>query len=84
MGSLSVTWNEHYREPFEPLIGNVKFAKFNDLDSVKELVNDKTCAILLETVQAEGGIFPAEQEFLQGIRKLCDEKGILMMLDEIQ
>lgn len=84
MGALSVTGNAHYREAFEPMIGNIRFAQYNDLDSVKALVNDKTCAILLETIQGEGGIYPAEAEFLQGLRKLCDEKGILLMLDEIQ
>lgn len=84
MGALSVTGNAHYREAFEPGIGNIRFADYNDLDSVKALVNDKTCAILLETVQGEGGLTPATEEFLKGIRKLCDEKDILMILDEIQ
>lgn len=84
MGALSVTGNAHYREAFEPMIGNVKFAVYNDLDSVKALVNDKTCAILLETVQGEGGIYPADPEFLKGLRALCDEKDILLMFDEIQ
>lgn len=84
MGAVSVTGNAHYRTPFEPLIGGVKFAKFNNLDSVKELVTDKTCAILLEPVQGEGGIYPAEPEFLFGLRKLCDENGILLIFDEIQ
>ncbi len=84
MGAVSVTGNAHYRTPFEPLIGGVKFAEFNNLDSVKELVTDKTCAILLEPVQGEGGIYPAEPEFLFGLRKLCDENGILLIFDEIQ
>ena len=84
MGALSVTGNPHYQEPFLPLIGGVQFADFNDLDSVKALVNDKTCAILLETVQGEGGIHPATPEFLEGVRKICDEKGLLLILDEIQ
>ena len=84
MGAVSVTGNAHYRTPFEPLIGGVKFAEFNNLDSVKELVTDKTCAILLEPVQGEGGIYPAELEFLFGLRKLCDENGILLIFDEIQ
>ncbi|MBE5826133.1 MAG: aspartate aminotransferase family protein [Butyrivibrio sp.] len=83
-GALSVTGNPHYREAFEPMIGNIKFADLNDLDSVLSLVNDKTCAIILETVQGEGGIFPATKEFLEGIRKVCDEKDILLILDEIQ
>ncbi|ADL34544.1 acetylornithine aminotransferase ArgD [Butyrivibrio proteoclasticus B316] len=83
-GALSVTGNPHYREAFEPMIGNVKFADINDFDSVKAQVTEKTCAIILETVQGEGGIFPATEDFLSDIRKLCDEKDILMILDEIQ
>lgn len=84
MGALSVTGNPHYREAFEPLIGNVKFATFNDFESVKEAVTGKTCAIIFETVQGEGGIYPATEEFLRQVRALCDEKGILLILDEIQ
>jgi len=84
MGALSVTGTEYYRTPFEPLIGGVRFATFNDLESVTAAVTEKTCAILLETVQGEGGIYPADPAFLEGIRKLCDEKDILLILDEIQ
>ena len=84
MGALSVTGNPHYRDAFEPGIGNIRFAEYNDLESVKALVNDKTIAILLETVQGEGGLTPASEEFLKGIRQICDENDILMMLDEIQ
>lgn len=84
MGAVSVTGNEHYRTPFEPLIGGVKFADYNDLDSVKALVNDKTCAIILEPIQGEGGIYPANGEFLKGVRALCDENDILLIFDEIQ
>ena len=84
MGALSVTGNRHYRDAFEPMIGNIRFAEMNNLQSVLDQVNDKTCAILLETVQGEGGLTPATKEFLEGIRKVCDEKDILMMLDEIQ
>lgn len=84
VGALSVTGNAHYQEAFKPLMGGVKFADFNDLDSVKALVNEKTCAIILETVQGEGGIYPADPEFLKGIRAICDEHDILMILDEIQ
>ena len=83
-GALSVTGNPHYREAFEPMIGNVKFADINDFDSVLDCVTEKTCAIILETVQGEGGIFPATEEFLKSVRKLCDEKDILLILDEIQ
>ena len=84
MGALSVTGNAKYREAFQPLIGGVKFAEFNDLESVKSLVTDKTCAIILEPVQGEGGIYPASREFITGIRKICDEKDILLIFDEIQ
>ena len=84
MGAVSVTGNAHYREPFEPLIGGVKFADFNDLESVKAQITDKTCAIILEPEQGEGGIYPATQEFLEGVRALCDENDILLIFDEIQ
>lgn len=84
IGALSVTGNAHYREPFEPLMPGVKYADFNDLESVKAQITDKTCAILFETIQGEGGIYPADPAFIQGVRKLCDEKDILLILDEIQ
>lgn len=84
IGALSVTGNKHYREPFEPLMPGVHFADFNDLESVKSQINDNTCAIIFETVQGEGGIYPATAEFMQGIRTLCDEHDILLVLDEIQ
>jgi acetylornithine/N-succinyldiaminopimelate aminotransferase len=84
IGALSVTGNAHYQEPFEPLMPGVEFADYNNLDSVKSQVTDKTCAIIFETVQGEGGIYPATQEFMDGVRKLCDEKDILLILDEIQ
>ena len=79
-----MTGNKHYQEPFEPLLPGVKFADFNDLDSVKALINDKTCAIIFETVQGEGGIYPATEAFIKGVRALCDEHDILLILDEIQ
>ena len=84
MGALSVTGNAHYREPFEPMIGNIRFADLNDFKSVASQVTDKTCAILFETVQGEGGVRPATKEFMEKVRALCDERDILMMLDEIQ
>lgn len=84
MGALSVTGNPKYREAFEPMIGNIRFAALNDYDSVLAQVTDKTCAIILETVQGEGGIHPAEEEFLKKLRRLCDERDILLILDEIQ
>ncbi|MBR1669551.1 MAG: aspartate aminotransferase family protein [Butyrivibrio sp.] len=83
-GALSVTGNPHYREAFEPMIGNIKFADLNDFESVLDCVTDRTCAIIMETVQGEGGIFPATEEFLGKVRQLCDERDILLILDEIQ
>ena len=84
LGALSVTGNEKYRKPFEPLIGGVRFADYNNLESVKSQVNEKTCAIILETVQGEGGIYPATEEFLKGVKALCEEKDLILILDEIQ
>ena len=83
-GALSVTGTPKYREAFQPMIGNIRFADYNDLESVKNLINDRTCAILMETIQGEGGIYPASEEFLRGVRALCDEHDILLILDEIQ
>ena len=84
IGALSVTGNAHYREPFEPLMPGVRYADFNDLESVKAQITDKTCAIIFETIQGEGGIYPATKEFMEGVRALCDEHDILLILDEIQ
>ena len=84
MGALSVTGNEKYRKPFEPLIGGVRFADYNDLESVKSQLTDKTCGIILETVQGEGGIYPATEEFLKGVQALCEEHDLVLILDEIQ
>lgn len=84
MGALSVTGNKKYREAFEPMIGNIRFATLNDFQSVLDQVTDKTCAILFETVQGEGGIYPATEEFMKQVKALCEERDILMILDEIQ
>lgn len=84
MGALSVTGNKKYREAFEPMIGNIRFATLNDFQSVMDQVTDKTCAILFETVQGEGGIYPATEEFMKQVKELCEERDILMILDEIQ
>ncbi len=84
MGALSVTGNAHYQEAFKPLVGGVKFAEFNNLESVLSQMTDATCAVLLEPVQGEGGIFPAKKEFLEGVRKACDERDIVLIFDEIQ
>ena len=84
MGALSVTGTAKYREPFEPMLAGVSFADYNDLASVEEKITDNTYAVIVEAVQGEGGIYPAEPEFLQGIRRLCDEHDIMMICDEIQ
>lgn len=84
MGALSITGTPKYREAFQPMIGNIKFAQMNNFESVKNLVTDKTCAIIFETIQGEGGIYPAEKEFMEQIKALCEEKDILLILDEIQ
>ena len=84
VGSLSVTGTEHYREPFYPLMSGVKFATFNDFGSVLANLTDNTCAIIMETVQGEGGLYPAEQDFISKVRELCDDEGILLILDEVQ
>ncbi len=84
LGALSVTGNARYQEAFRPLIGNVVFAQYNNLEDVLSKITDKTCAILFETVQGEGGIYPGETDFVKKIREICDEKDILLILDEIQ
>ena len=84
MGALSVTGTKKYREPYEPMLAGVHFATYNDLASVEALVNDNTYAIIVEALQGEGGIYPADPDFLQGIRKICDERDIMMICDEVQ
>lgn len=84
MGALSVTGQPKYQKAFGPMLSNIKFAEFNDLTSVKNLITEKTCGILLETVQGEGGLYPATEEFIKGVREICDEHDILLILDEIQ
>lgn len=84
VGSLSVTGTDHYREPFYPLMAGVKFATFNDFGSVLANLSDNTCAIIMETVQGEGGLYPADETFLKKVRELCDEEDILLILDEVQ
>ena len=84
VGALSVTGTEHYREPFYPLMDGVQFAAFNNIDSVKKLMNENVCAVILETVQGEGGIFSADKDFLKQVRELCDKYDALLIIDEIQ
>ena len=82
-GALSVTGNAHYQDGFVPVEMRAVFADFNDLEDVKSKITDKTCGIICEVVQGEGGIYPAKKEFLEGLRKLCDEKDILLIFDEV-
>ena len=84
LGSLSTTGQPRYREGFGPLLPGVDFADFNDLASVEALVDDETCAVLVEPIQGEGGVHVATEDFLQGLRKLCDDRGLLLAFDEIQ
>ncbi len=83
-GALAITGKKAYREAFAPLLGDFKFAEFNNLESVKSLITDKTCAIIMETLQGEGGIYPASKEFIEGVNAICKEKDIVLILDEIQ
>jgi acetylornithine/N-succinyldiaminopimelate aminotransferase len=84
MGSLALTATEKYRAPFEPLIGDVAFAEFNNLDSARQVITERTCAVMVEPVQGEGGVTPAQPEFLAGLRAICDEVGALLIFDEVQ
>lgn len=84
MGALSVTGTAKYREPFEPMIGDVSFAEYNNLESVKQAVNDNTYAVIVEAIQGEGGVYPAEPSFLEGVREICRDRDIMMICDEIQ
>lgn len=84
LGSLSVTWEPKYREPFLPLLGPVEFIPYNDVEALRKAVDQETAAVILEPVQGEGGVRPATPEFLQAAREVTREKGALLILDEIQ
>ena len=84
LGSLSVTWEPKYREPFMPLLGPVEFIPFNDVEALRKAVDEETAAVILEPVQGEGGVRPATREFLEAAREITREKGALLILDEIQ
>ena len=84
MGALAITDSEKYQAPFRPLMPGVKFAEFNDLDSVRAAMTNETAAVIVEPVQGEGGVYPARDDFLRGLRALCDERGALLIFDEIQ
>ncbi|NLB18985.1 MAG: aspartate aminotransferase family protein [Syntrophomonadaceae bacterium] len=83
-GALAATGQTKYQQGFEPLMPGIDFAEFNNLESVKALLSDKTCAVLVEPIQGEGGVNPATMEFMTGLRKVCQEAGILLILDEVQ
>lgn len=83
-GAITATGQPHYQEGLGELLPNIKYAKYNDIESLKDTITDKTCAIFLEPVQGEGGIIPADKEYLQEVRKICDEKDIVLVFDEIQ
>lgn len=83
-GSLAATPREKYQQPFQPLMPGVRFAEFNNLESAKEAMDDRVCAIIVEPIQGEGGINPASQEFLQGLRTLADEHDAILIFDEVQ
>lgn len=84
MGALALTAREKYQKPFRPLMPNAKIAEFNNLESAAEAISDKTAAVIVEPVQGEGGVNPATIEFLQGLRQLCDERGALLIFDQVQ
>lgn len=83
-GSLSVTGQEKYHHGFEPLLKGIKFVPFNDPDAIANAITEKTCAVILEPIQAEGGINVPDKNYLPKVREICDKKGILLILDEVQ
>lgn len=84
MGALAVTPKEQYQKPFQPLMGAAKTLPFNDIAAAEAGISSKTCAVLVEPVQGEGGVYPASVEFIQNLRRLCDERGALLVFDEVQ
>jgi acetylornithine/LysW-gamma-L-lysine aminotransferase len=83
-GSLSATYNKKYREGFEPLLPGVSHVSFNNIEALDKAVNEETAAVILEVVQGEGGLYPASAEYIQAARRICDERGALLIIDEIQ
>jgi len=83
-GALSLTAKEKYRAPFEPLVPGVHFLEYNNIASIEQNINDNTCAVFVEPVQGEGGVYPADPAFLQALRKACDEHNALLVVDEVQ
>ena len=83
-GSLSATFNKKYREGFEPLLPGVSHVAYNNIEALEKAVNEETAAAILEVVQGEGGVYPASAEYVQAARRICDERGALLIVDEIQ
>ena len=84
MGSLSLTWNKKYRQPFEPLVPDVTHVPYNNIEAMSESVTDNTAAVVIEIVQGEGGVYPGDTDYFQALRRLCTERGTLLVIDEIQ
>ena len=84
MGSLSATWNKKYREAFEPLVPNYSHVPYNNIEALEKAVTDKTAAVLLEPVQGEGGVYPADSSYMAAVREICTERGVLLIMDEVQ
>lgn len=84
LATVTLTGQEKYQKGFSPLVENILYATFNDIESVKEIISDDVCAIFVEPIQGEGGLLPAEPEFLKGLRQICDENNILLIFDEVQ
>lgn len=84
MGALSATWEKKYREPFEPLVPGFSHVAYNNLEALQNAVTEQTAAVILEVVQGEGGVHPGQAAYLQGAQAICQEKGALLIIDEIQ
>ena len=83
-GALSATWRKQYRKPFEPLVPGFEFAPYNRLERMGQVVDEGTAAVILEVVQGEGGVIPGDGEYLRGVQALCQERGALFIVDEVQ
>ncbi|MFT7587448.1 MAG: acetylornithine/LysW-gamma-L-lysine aminotransferase, partial [Cellvibrionaceae bacterium] len=84
MGALSATWNKEYKKDFEPLIPGFTHVPYNNLEKMKNAITENTAAIIVEAVQGEGGVRPSADGYLAGLRQLCDDKGVLLIIDEVQ
>jgi acetylornithine/LysW-gamma-L-lysine aminotransferase len=84
MGALSVTWNKKYREPFEPLIPDIQYVPYDNIEAMTSAITDKTAAVIIEIVQGEGGVYPGRTDYFQAVAELCRQRGALLIVDEIQ